>query len=159
LTAGIGAGGLLALYLSFRRQRVSEEDHLPQSRVAANTSLTRPKSASRSYTAERSTSSRTTSRPPGSPRLRARALGPDKPRPSPNHRRPDLRYLRIRSELAGPDAPPNAQAELAPNRNEAEVRAAAQKILLAHLNEDDAERSGPASASISMGAAGRLFLV
>jgi hypothetical protein len=39
LTAGIGAGGLLALYLSFRRQMVSERDHLLQSEVAANNQL------------------------------------------------------------------------------------------------------------------------
>jgi len=145
LTVGIGAGGLLALYVSFRRQMVSERDHNLQSGVAKNNQ--------HDATEKRVTElygKAVDQLANNSPAARLAALyalerlaQTNKP-----YRQTivDLicGYLRIRRDVPKPDSPleadatAGADASSAPGRDEAEVRATAQKILKAHLNKDDA---------------------
>jgi uncharacterized protein YjbI with pentapeptide repeats len=139
LTAGIGASGLLALYVSLRRQMVSERDHLLQSQVAANNQLD---ASEKRVTELYGRAVDQLAKDNAASRFAALYALERLAQANPAHRQTivDLicGYLRIRSEFAGPDAPPDAQANLVPDRNEVEVRATAQKILKAHLSRDDA---------------------
>jgi uncharacterized protein YjbI with pentapeptide repeats len=147
LTAGIGAGGLLALYVSFRRQMVSERDHLLQSHVARNNQLdASEKRVTELYSkaVDQLANNTAAVRLAGLYALERLAQA------NPEHRQTIVDvicgYLRISREVPKPDLPAdpdsasNADASSAPSREEAEVRATAQKILKAHLILNDALR-------------------
>jgi hypothetical protein len=135
LTAGIGAGGLLALFVSFRRQWLSEQEHMLQKDVDANNQVDQTeKRVTELYSkaADQLASDYAAVRLAGLYALERLADT------NPKYRQTIVdvicAYLRIRRNE--PDPAPDAQSETAATgRDEAEVRATAQKILKAHFEK------------------------